>query len=1222
MMEKDFTDKKKIQQLTRKVESLATTISNLKKSEQLLSNAVDFAPIGMITLTTDGNFTSVNKAFRQITGYTKKELLTLNISQITHPDDKHIGDNVIRELISGKAKDAKFEKRYIHKNGHTIYAQVSTAIINDELGIPQNFFTQVIDDTSRKLSEQALRKSEEQLHLITENTSDNIAITTFDLKATYIFVNPSVKSLLGYDPKDLIGKSFFDFIHPDDKKVLYPLLKNYVNQKIKKLLTGKETTLTESIEYRFKNKVGNWRYLQSTINIADKHLLSISRDVTDLRMLERDAFDWKKRYESAIIATGNILYDWDSVTNEVVYGGSIEQTIGYTFNEMKGGLSKWIELIHQDDREYFNKAIERLIKTKKSAHLEYRIQKKDGKYITIEDDGQFIEVAGGEISRMIGFVRDITSRKKTEELLKTSEARHNEAQRIAHIGTWELDLISNTLYWSDEIYTMFELKPQQFDATYEAFLDNIHPDDRELVNSAYTESLKNKLPYNIVHRLLLKDKSIKYVREHCETFYDDKGKAIRSIGTVQDITKRKEIEETLVKSEEKYKSVVEGSNDLIFMVDNEGIVLQVNHAAANIFRRKRNEIEGENIYKLFPKKIAERFKSRLTKVFKTGKNATYESTMPVGDSEIWINTSINPIRDNDGNVIAVMGISRNIDQHKKAEKLIKESEEKYKDLVEKAGIAILMDDRDGNLTYFNKRFAELYGYSDQEISQMNLRDIIYQADIKNVIKFHNDRLAGKKVPTRYEFRGIKKDGSVIYLETDVVLLKSNNSAIGTRSYVWDITERKQSEEALLNSEQNFRLLAENSIDCIWTMDKKLNFTYLSPALKNIMGFEPHEWVGTNLSSHFKKKEFLKAGTQATKALKNFKISDSVTFESKMLNNRNKEIDVEISGRLLLNNEGKVIGLQGITKAIAVRKKTEDEILTKSKELHRHYEDSEQQRVATISVLSDLNSTTKRLQEEIDVRKKSEDKLKDYRNHLEELVSLRTAKLEEANKELEAFSYSVSHDLRAPLRAIDGFTRILIEDYASKLDQEGNRLGSIIQRNAQKMGHLIDDLLAFSRLGRATMTITKIDMTKIVNNIYQEATNKEERKRIKFSIADLPQIHADAKMMRQVWVNLISNAIKFTSYRKRAIITITCKEEKEKLTYCIKDNGAGFDMKYGDKLFGVFQRLHGENEFEGTGVGLALIQRIIKRYDGDVWAEGKVDKGASFYFSLPKIRKGK
>jgi PAS domain S-box-containing protein len=226
-----------------------------------------------------------------------------------------------------------------------------------------------------------------------------------------------------------------------------------------------------------------------------------------------------------------------------------------------------------------------------------------------------------------------------------------------------------------------------------------------------------------------------------------------------------------------------------------------------------------------------------------------------------------------------------------------------------------------------------------------------------------------------------------------------------------------------------------------------------------------------------------------------------------------------------------------------------------------------------------------------------------------------ARLEESNKELEAFSYSVSHDLRAPLRAIDGFTRLLSDDYAPHLDTEGKRLCSIVRENTGKMSRLIDDLLAFSRLGRAEMSLSRIDMETMANSVFYELTTTESRARIDFKVGSLPPVVADPNLMRQVWMNLLSNAIKFSSKRERAVIKVSGQQRGCENVYDVQDDGAGFDMQYVGKLFGVFQRLHSSKEFEGTGVGLALVQRMIRRHGGRVWAEGEPNKGATFYFAL-------
>ncbi len=243
-------------------------------------------------------------------------------------------------------------------------------------------------------------------------------------------------------------------------------------------------------------------------------------------------------------------------------------------------------------------------------------------------------------------------------------------------------------------------------------------------------------------------------------------------------------------------------------------------------------------------------------------------------------------------------------------------------------------------------------------------------------------------------------------------------------------------------------------------------------------------------------------------------------------------------------------------------------------------------------------------------------LKNNRDHLEALVAERTRQLEATNKELEAFSYSVSHDLRSPLRAIDGFTRILQEDYAEKLDDQGRRLLGVVRDNSRKMAELIDDLLEFSRLGRKSLSTTAIDMKRMVEDVLKEVHVAGEQ-RSELVLKALPPARGDATLLRQAWSNLLDNAIKFSGKRERPVIEVSGHVNGVECVYCVKDNGAGFDMQYYDKLFGVFQRLHRTEEFAGTGVGLAIVQRVVLRHGGRVWAEGKVDEGAAFYFSLPR-----
>jgi len=252
------------------------------------------------------------------------------------------------------------------------------------------------------------------------------------------------------------------------------------------------------------------------------------------------------------------------------------------------------------------------------------------------------------------------------------------------------------------------------------------------------------------------------------------------------------------------------------------------------------------------------------------------------------------------------------------------------------------------------------------------------------------------------------------------------------------------------------------------------------------------------------------------------------------------------------------------------------------------------------------------------RKKMEDMIKQVNADLEERVEQRTAQLKRSNEEMEAFSYSVSHDLRAPLRGIIGFTNILEEEYGEKLDEEAKRLTGIIKSNTRKMSTLIDDLLAFSRVGRHQVEKTVINTNEMVEQVINGLDLKSKKDKIKWKIPLLDDAYGDLAAIRQVWINLISNAVKYSSGKNEQRIEIGSYQLKNQVVFFVKDNGVGFDNRYADKLFKVFQRLHSSNEFEGTGVGLAIVEKIISKHNGKVWASGILNEGSCFYFSLPMV----
>lgn len=238
--------------------------------------------------------------------------------------------------------------------------------------------------------------------------------------------------------------------------------------------------------------------------------------------------------------------------------------------------------------------------------------------------------------------------------------------------------------------------------------------------------------------------------------------------------------------------------------------------------------------------------------------------------------------------------------------------------------------------------------------------------------------------------------------------------------------------------------------------------------------------------------------------------------------------------------------------------------------------------------------------------------------LQKALEKKTAQLEATQQELERFSYSVSHDLRAPLRAIEGFAKILGEDYSDKIDEDGQRYLKILEASGQKMTRMLDELLQLSRLSRQEMSLSSVDMTELVQTVWNELREKDAARKIEFKLNALPGAWGDASLLHRVWTNLISNAIKFSAPRKKAMIEISGESEPDRVQYCITDNGVGFDSNVTSKLFGVFQRLHTEQEFSGCGMGLAIARRLVRRHAGEIWAQAKKNEGATFRFSLPRV----
>jgi PAS domain S-box-containing protein len=487
--------------------------------------------------------------------------------------------------------------------------------------------------------------------------------------------------------------------------------------------------------------------------------------------------------------------------------------------------------------------------------------------------------------------------------------------------------------------------------------------------------------------------------------------------------------------------------------------------------------------------------------------------------------------------------------------------------VEQTPLAVVEFDLEGRVREWNPAAVTVFGYSREEAIGQHWSFIV-PAAIHGHLEGVWATIVAQRGGDRSTNENITKDGRTISCEWfNTPLIERDGRTIGVASLILDITERKRAQEALRESEMSLRETQRIARLGSYLLDVASGSWSSSDVLDKVFGIdEAYErsvegWLAlvhpddrTMMSDYFRN-EVLAQGRTFDKEYRIVRHNDQA------------ECWVHGFGKLECDVEGHPLKMHGTIQDVTERRQAEEEIRL-------------------------LNRT------------------------LEQRVKDRTAQLETANKELEAFSYSVSHDLRAPLRAIDGFARILEEDYTARLDDEGRRLLGIICGEAKRMGQLIDDLLAFSRMSRQQTELAQIDMTALAQAVFDEHAAQAPGRQLRLKLQPLPPARGDRALLRQALANLISNAIKYTRSRAVADIEIGGRAEGGENLYHVKDNGVGFDMKYAGKLFGVFQRLHTADEFEGNGVGLALVQRVIHRHGGRVWAEGKLNEGSAFYFTLP------
>ncbi len=612
---------------------------------------------------------------------------------------------------------------------------------------------------------------------------------------------------------------------------------------------------------------------------------------------------------------------------------------------------------------------------------------------------------------------------------RQAEQRLGEAQRIAHIGSWQLDFDSGRLWWSQEIYRIFEIEPDAFGASYEAFLERVHPQDREALDRAYQQSVKNREPYRFDHRIRLPDGRIKHVREQGATVYDENGRPLRSVGTMQDITEQHAAEAAIRHSQAEMRAIFESISDALIFADPERRIVRINRGATAMFGYDIEELRGHTTARLYAREedYLDQGRRRFNRD-NSDPGAPYEMRYRRRDGSEFIGETLGtPVRDAAGRLLGYLGVIRDVTERHRAAAALRSQTELTRQVLRSTREGYLLLDLEGRIRDANPAYCRLSGYEREELLRMRIQDLAADEDSPPVSGLPGELEQTRAVQLEMVHR--TRDGHRLELAASLSRLETDS--------------------------------------------------------------------GTMIAGFF------------------------------------RDVSAERARKLELERE----------------------------------------------------------------------------------VGRRTAQLRDVIAELESFSYSVSHDLRAPLRAIDGFSELVLAEHGDELGPEARDHLARVRRATQRMGELIDALLSLSHISRSRLHQGEVCLSAIARDIATGLQDREPGRSIRWDIMPGVQARGDSRLLRTLLENLLGNACKFTRGRDPARIAFRAFSQGEETVYVVEDNGAGFDMRYAGKLFGAFQRLHSHKAFEGTGIGLATVARIVRRHGGRIWAEAEPGRGARFYFTL-------
>ncbi len=935
---------------------------------------------------------------------------------------------------------------------------------------------------------------------------------------------------------------------------LYKMPREYISSFWKEHLHDTQSIKTDLFDEQTKR----WTHVSASVPVNGKFVTSFV-DITELKNTEQ-ALRSSEQYNRSLHDTSPNATTVSDLNGNLVYINKQALIMyGHDLNEDLIGrnIFGWIPDYH---REEVIARVKELITGGTLRNYQTTVKRKNGELFSAEINASLVPNSDGEPAFFLIIVSDISERVKSDKEVRRIKKRLERAESVAQFGNWELSINEKMIHASDGAKKIYGIITNII--PLELAQGIVLEEYQSMMNRALSDLVEKDIPYTVEFKIRrASDGEIRDIFSKAE-YHEDSQKIF---GVIHDITDRKKAQEHLEKSEQRYRNIVDNLHQAYYESNRKAVLTYCNPGF--LIMSGYNEVELKSCVSF--KMVAPEHRPRVIGAY-IGMMAEKRSDMTIEfliatkeGKKIWVEQTTHFDFNGAGHFSKASHFVKDISERKQSQERLMESEQRYRQITEAVTdyiYTVTMENHVVSSTKHGPGCRAVTGYTQEDFDQNRFLwyNMVVPED-RTIVEEQLDALLEQKNSAPIEHRIFRKDGNLRWVRKTLVPRRNESGEIiSYDGLIQDVTERKEAELKLRSSEERNRALVSSLPDIMFVHDKNgLFLDYHTPG-NTPLWFEPEYFLGKSFTDILPK-EVVDIVIPKFKAA--FITNDLQTYEYSALNGNETKF-----------YEARIIAFEN-NKALNI-----------------------------------IRDVTDKVRAENDLRTLNED--------LESRVIERTAQLTEANQELEAFSYSVSHDLRAPLRAIDSFSAILLEGNEDKFDDEGKRLISVIRTSIRKMDLLINGLLTLSRIGRSELHITAINMNSLAHTLINENLSEDQRNRYTIRIDDLPAVNGDESLIRQALNNLLSNAVKYSAAVEHPAIEISGTILENSAVYSVKDNGAGFDPSKATKLFGIFQRLHTDDQFKGLGVGLSIVQRIIHRHGGRVWADGKLNGGAIFSFSLP------